>query len=435
MNPALRTRPTAAFTLVELLVSSTIIVLALVFLISTVDQTRRVVNNTTAKASQFQAARVAFESMTRNLSQATLNTYYDIDFDANQNPTGYRRQSDLHFVVDKSTGSNTPGSARILDKGGSASANNSAPGGDLRFPGHCVFFQAPLGLTSQLDTTSSNKKYRSLSNLLSVVGYYVEWNEDTSVPDFVRNNANIPKRFRYRLMQVIQPAELNMVYSNSNYTDTSQVGLGVTTPSPNTDPRDWIQVALGQKALPSSGIPASSALNGATANSARVLAENVIGLIIVPKLSERERTGADKLNDLTGTGCVYDSRPKAAYDNQKRVTADREAARNAGLNGIQKIQAHQLPPILQVTMVAIDEDSAQKLQGQSSTPPDWMGGLFESYTTETAFNEQLGTTRTIAPTSLAARLGNTDGSRPTPRMNYRIFTTDVIMRGSKWSKD
>lgn len=40
----------------------------------------------------------------------------------------------------------------------------------------------------------------------------------------------------------------------------------------------------------------------------------------------------------------------------------------------------------------------------------------------------------ISPDTLAGRLINKDNSLPTPRLNYRIFSADVQIRGSKWSK-
>ena len=57
-----------AFTIVEMLVSTAILGLLMVLLLSTVDQTQRVWLRTSNKLSQFQAARTAFEAMTRNLS-------------------------------------------------------------------------------------------------------------------------------------------------------------------------------------------------------------------------------------------------------------------------------------------------------------------------------------------------------------------------------
>src|SRR5678816_1104846 len=91
-----RRRCTAAFTIVEMLVSTAILGLLMVLLLSTVDQTQRVWLRSSNKVAQFQAARTAFEALTRNLTQATLNTNYGYQMDSSNEPTYYRRESDLH---------------------------------------------------------------------------------------------------------------------------------------------------------------------------------------------------------------------------------------------------------------------------------------------------------------------------------------------------
>jgi uncharacterized protein (TIGR02599 family) len=97
-------------------------------------------------------------------------------------------------------------------------------------------------------------------------------------------------------------------------------------------------------------------------------------------------------------------------------------------------QLHQLPPILQVTMVAIDEASAQKLEDYSDQPQDFMSGIFQKVGKYSDFLSDLGDPAKPGNDSLIYRLSNPDHQLPTPRMNYRVFTTDVVLRGSKWSK-
>ncbi len=402
-----------AFSLLEVLVSCGLVILVMGFLLSAVDQTRRTINSSTARVSQFQAARVAFEAMTRNLSQATLNTYWDLDYNGVA-PIRYRRQADLHFVMDYGANFGLPGSS------------------PSKYPTHAVFFQAPLGLTTTMLGTTSQRKYSYLANLLSVVGYYVEWNEDTSGPKFLEGRTDIvPPRFRYRLMEVTQPGEYNMVYNNRNYTTVPNVP--VSPASPYTGPRDWISLALGLRDLPIGSLPTGTKVG--RVNSAHVLAENVVALILIPKVSERDRSSADAINDLT-TNYTYDSRPQIAYQNQMRDTPDAPTHDNVTTNlpAIQRKQLHQLPPIVQVTMVAIDEESAARLQNYSTTPPDWTSDLFKSCTTQTNFIKELGDPMKPVLKSLGYRLTNPEHSLPTPRMNYRVFTTDVQMRGSKWSR-
>src|SRR5688572_26589605 len=67
----------AAFTLVELMVATAVIALLMVVLLQMTTQTTKTWRFTTEKVEKFQSARDGFESMTRRISQATLNTYWD----------------------------------------------------------------------------------------------------------------------------------------------------------------------------------------------------------------------------------------------------------------------------------------------------------------------------------------------------------------------
>jgi uncharacterized protein (TIGR02599 family) len=136
----------SAFTLVEVMVSTVIVVILAGILISATDMTARSFARTSAKIEQFSEARRGFEAMTRRLAEATLNTYFDY-YDAtgqprpifngdptNANykssrdfiPASYGRQSELRFV------------AGPMDKLDPAAE-------DFDRPTHGVFFQAPAG--------------------------------------------------------------------------------------------------------------------------------------------------------------------------------------------------------------------------------------------------------------------------------------------------
>jgi uncharacterized protein (TIGR02599 family) len=67
-------RSAAGVTLVELAVSTAVLALLLLLLLSMVNQTDSVWRQTRGKIEQFREAREGFESMTRRLGQATLNT-------------------------------------------------------------------------------------------------------------------------------------------------------------------------------------------------------------------------------------------------------------------------------------------------------------------------------------------------------------------------
>ena len=133
------------FTLVELMVSVGLISLVAFILLSMTNSTASTWRYTTGRIEQFRGANTAFESITRRLSQATLNTYWD--YDNPTKPTRYLRQSDLRFITGRTEtllATKTP-----------------------RRPTHSVFFQAPLGFVND-DTNFSG-----LDNLINTWGYYV----------------------------------------------------------------------------------------------------------------------------------------------------------------------------------------------------------------------------------------------------------------------
>lgn len=168
-----------AFTLVEVMAAMTVLTLILVVIFGMVQQTSNAWKNSRSKIESFQNARLAFESMTRRLSMATLNSYYG--YDNASDPTRYLRKSELHFVSGKSL----------------------LPGRQVT---HAVFFQAPLGYT---DISS----YSGLDNLLNACGYFVEHGRDDGRPTFL---STLPNPRRFRLMQFEQPAQNLAVYDQVN---------------------------------------------------------------------------------------------------------------------------------------------------------------------------------------------------------------------------
>jgi uncharacterized protein (TIGR02599 family) len=210
----------SAFTLVEVLVSSAVLAMLLAMLAWVTTFSLSTTGRAEAKIDQFAAARAGFERLTTTLSQATLNTYWDYDNPAA--PTKYVRKSDLHFLLE------------------------SAPRS-----GQAVYFQAPLARGAQEGTTG----------LLNAVGYSVDLNENVWRPNHVTQ-----PRWRYRLMQGIQPAENLTVFND---------------PSKN-----W-KTALAD--------PAQAAFP---------LAENVIAMVLWPRLPlSQDASGAQLTSNF-----LYDSR-------------------------------------------------------------------------------------------------------------------------------
>ena len=346
-----------AFTVAELLVASAILALLVVLLLTMVNQTSKTWKSTSGKIEEFRGARDAFDTITRRLSQATLNTYLDYVTNSNGVPTAYQRQSELRFLSGPTK--------TILSSLASLS----------KVPTMSVFFQAPNGFT----TNSSNS---ILQNALNTWGYFLEYASDTNgVPAAVLAKGYNP-RYRYRLMELMEPTENLSVY---NYTSGNRSYTNI----------DWI----------------SNSMILTTNRPAHVLAENVIALIILPKLSPADY---NVTNSLAPNGYTnYSLAPNFTYDSSVNLNSNSPIDPNLNTH-------NQLPPVIQVTMVAVDETSAVRFANtysnlMSANSPQGYANLFQSAS-------NLPTDLTTLGSILAAKL-----------INSRIFTTDVMIKAAKWS--
>lgn len=308
------------FTIVELLVAVTLLAVILAFVLSSVSSVSGLWRRSSDKIKSFQEARLAFDMITRSLSQATLNAY--LDYDNLTNASRYLRKADLKFLSAQAGMDGIPGT----------------PG-----TGQAFFFQAPLGYSTNTDNAS-------LDALLNTCGFFVAFGTNASFPTHVPSANNLS---RYRLMQLLVPAEENEVYTAAGNT--------------------WFTRWLDQT---------------------RPVADNIIALIIRPQ------DPAGQTNDSPNDSYFYDS------------------TRDAGLNP-QPVTANQLPPVMQVTMVAIDEASARRLDQGSSEPTAIASALTGKFFDPSRFDTDLK----ALETELAAG-----------RVNYRVFNSAVPIRESKWTK-
>ena len=343
-----------------------ILTLLLVMMASVVNQTSSMWSTTRGKIEQFRDARDGFEAMTRRISQATLNTYWDYQ-DASGNtrtagttgnsatftPVRYARQSELRFISGPSASLITPADTR---------------------PTHAIFFQAPLGVVAD-----SSGSYSGLQYLLNTWGYYIEYaNDKDSYPPFVHvKEWGHEGRNRFRLMELIQPSEQMTLYT---YTSGSATYNG----------QQWYMDALNYATPP-----------------VHVLAENIVALVIQPKLTPADEaaTGATLTSDY-----LYDSTVKKS---------------DATIN-----PKNQLPPVVQVTMVAIDEASARRMTDADNTALQTrLGTLF---TDSTSFDSNL---KRDAVKYLDVKGDpSLEAYFISRKLSYRIFTTNVSIKGAKWSR-
>lgn len=355
----------SAFTLVEVLLSTAVLALLVMILATITNQTAKTWRYTTGKIEQFSGARDAFESLTRQLGQSTLNQHYDY-FDSNGQvrtvdnagvfvPKSYGRQSSLRFI----SGSMDRDNRFNGDTAPALAADPSRPR-----PTHGIFFHAPLGLVDD------SAKFGALPGLLNSWGYYLEFDSDARTrPIFLKSGqSGTPLRWRYRLMEFMRPSEEMITY---------------------TSPNEWFQRAVNEPDTP----------------SAHVLAENIVTLVLQPMLAPEDEEKLASPPSVAGTALA----PSYYYDSTKKHPTPE-------LN-----PQHQLPPMIRVTMVAIDEPSATRL-ASGSTPPDLgQASLFPTDRASSAVDYQ----RDLA--SLESTLSE-------KRCSYRVFTNTVIIRGAKWSK-
>lgn len=381
------------FTLVEVMVSVTILVVLMMIVANFVSLVQRTWVRSNSQVSQFREARLAFDLLTRNLSQATLNTYWENEFDNLGNDSAgqvitkaknYIRQSELQFVCGPTVGAN-----------GLFAAGNAQ-----NYPGHGVFFQAPLGVTGFVPTgATAAADTQNLVNLMCGRGYFVEWGSDESFrPAFLSTLTSVPPRFRLRLMEFSPTAEQNMIYSPALRPIV-------------TNSKMWFQGALGNEVTSGTETAANRAFT-------RPVAENILCLVISPQNSV---VGTAFAGGGAGAGAnPYSIAPQYAYDSTL-VTNPGATAGSGGTQGTR----HLLPPILKVSMVALDHLAGEQLSSNQTLREavvSSVGGLFKSAS-------QLQADLDGTPT----QPGTLEQFLISKRLNFRIFTTSISLKQSRWS--
>ena len=225
-------------------------------------------------------------------------------------------------------------------------------------PGQAIFFQAMLGYSATPSTGEA-----PLTNLLNALGFYVEYGSDNAYrPSFL--GSAVATRNRYRLMQMTQSTESLSIYEQ---------------PLSPSNRFDWFREPIT-----------------ASATISRPIGENILIALFWPRRSEYDDPSAPPLTT------------NFAYDTKAYLAGNNEASRN------------QLPPFVQIVIVAIDEPSAVRLEDNfpgGGAPLLQPGALF---TTESQYQDDLE--------KLVAFLQD-------ERLNYRVFSTNVLIRQAKFSGD
>jgi uncharacterized protein (TIGR02599 family) len=415
-------RRSAGFTLVEIMVSTALLVAIMVLMLNVVDQTQRLSQRSRSKTTQFQSARTAFDNMARRLSQATLNTYWraqEMTIGAERADFLFRRQAELQFV-------SGPTSRFLLAAPPVSNVNDPV---EDNYPTHSMFFHAPVGFTERME--NGQLEFRSLNSMLSAIGYFIEFGDETDKPNFLANlQPPYPPRLRYRLMEMVVPGEKLNIYARPQDSDLhsdprifDETGADgayyqglVNTERRPIDPYVrpyWMKEALKRVASE----------NGHRFAYARPIAENIIALIILPKVPQKDRMNFNVSPPVRDPKAL-ELAPFYQYDSWRVLSGSTEVHPVSRKKIDNRSRDNLLPPIVQLVMVAIDEPSAARMNLGITGKPTWLDGKFENVEVEADYQKDI-------------RLFEDAIRKDTryPNVNYRIFTTDVVIRGSKWSRD
>jgi len=229
------------------------------------------------------------------------------------------------------------------------------------FSTHGIFFQAPTG------KVASKADFGGIPLLLNAYGYFVEYGPDDR-PSWLP--ASVSQRNRFRLKEWRVPSENLTLYAKSSGT-VGKSYLGSAS-------YDWIKLAAPTDPDPKI--------------VAKTLAENVIVLVINPKSSESVSPLLAEADTF-----VYNSRTDSTTVEGKN-------------------QKHQLPPEVEVIMVAIDETSALRKWNNASSAPALTAGLFN------------------VPARLEADLKTLTDLLNAGNVKYIILRSTVKIRGARWSQ-
>lgn len=255
-----------------------------------------------------------------------------------------------------------------------------------------IFFQAPLGFSGNVtnpnggDSVSDQLNYAD--EILNCWGYYISYGSDLEQrPDFLAQGSAVlinPERKRFRLMEFRLPAEQSKLYSMELSSADQQSSRG------------WF---LGPFQ------------DGTTlADHSTPVAENVLAMILIPhSITHASKTVGDTTSEFT-------PEPDYSY-NSRQFQWD-------AANAKAKRTRHQLPGMIQAILIVSDEASYQRFENSMSTPDaaaedirNVFRGKFQNYAQHEA--EML---------AVEAALNQR-------KLNYKVFSSAVAMRGAKWITD
>lgn len=368
-----RTRRPAGLSLLEMLLAMTLLSIVMVVIAAAINTMQNTWLRLREKSDEFRGARLALDSMSRHLQQATLATRWvpAPEVEGTTAQRAFKRESNLHFVS------------------GQASTLLENP----RASGHAVFFQGPFG-EPQNDpgaggSNAQDAPHDQLTDLLCAWGYFVEFGTDNlERPDFLNQVSDrVPPRRRFRLMEFRQPAEQLSLFQLDATQDPPRPLLD-SAAAPNML-YQWFREPLKS--------------GNARKRHISVVAENVLACIITP------------FNPVLGPQNQFKLAENPPYDSRKfqyqimppPVTAD----------AIALDTTHKLPPALRLTIIMMSEDSWRRLTD----------GELDSTASRLRTSVNTRFRKLEDPDQFERELNELEGELIKIKMRYRIFTTNVRM--------
>jgi uncharacterized protein (TIGR02599 family) len=380
------------FSLMELMVSTAVLSLLLVMVFQMLNGMQLSWKRTKQVVGEFKEARQAFEDITRRVGQATLNAYMSYRYDTATVQGVQLRvgreiipQSELHFVC-----------GPVANLG--INQKNSRQVGQ-RYT-HAVFFQAPFGFCIDPDSQrQTTLRFGRFNNSMNAWGYYIEFNTDElDRPRLLTDLPNAPSpRPRYRLMEFRQPTEYFQAYK-LNLRDMA---------SNSSRPQLYRWFTEGLYSVNSEwNTQVQPTGTQGFFRTTRVVADNIIAMILRPR-------AANQIEGVAGASAPPIA-PDFHYDTRRFQW-------EGGVRGQQS--RHILPPILDITFVAVDENSFVQFAAQEKirSAEDDPVLVNESYFRESQqFNKDLQ---------------NLEQDLQRRKLDYRVFTTSVRLRESRWQEN
>jgi uncharacterized protein (TIGR02599 family) len=380
------------FSLMELMVSTAVLSLLLVMVFQMLNGMQLSWKRTKQVVGEFKEARQAFEDITRRVGQSTLNAYMSYRYDTATVQGVQLRvgreiipQSELHFVCGpvSNLGINQKNSRQV----------------GQRYT-HAVFFQAPFGFCIDPDSQrQTSLRFGRFNNSMNAWGYFIEFNTDElDRPRLLTDLPNAPSpRPRYRLMEFRQPTEYFQAYK-LNLRD-------MASNSSRPQLYRWFTEGLYSVNSEWNTQIQPSGTQGFF-RTTRVVADNIIAMILRPR-------AADQIEGVAGASAAPIA-PDFHYDTRRFQW-------EGGVRG--QRSRHILPPILDITFVAVDENSfiqfaaREKIRSAEDDPVL----VNESYFRESQqFNKDLQ---------------NLEQDLLRRKLDYRVFTTSIRLRESRWQEN